>query len=56
MSRGTGAEWKETWSRRDNASWQNLSCSAAGAEGRERGCEDMGKRCCTAHYRQISTI
>jgi hypothetical protein len=36
-SRTDCGTWKEDWSRRERARLQNLSCCAAGAEGRERG-------------------
>ena len=39
---------KEDWSRRERARLQNLSCCAAGADGRERGWAKTGNRGCTA--------
>jgi hypothetical protein len=40
--------WKEDWSRRERVRLQNLSCCAAGADGRERGWAKTGNRGCTA--------
>ena len=47
-SREMGAASEDAWSRRVETRLQKRSCSATVAEGRERGCEDMGNRCCTA--------
>lgn len=37
MSRGSGTEWKEAWSRSDDARLQKRSCCAAGEEARDLG-------------------
>jgi hypothetical protein len=52
-SRGVGTEWKEAWSRRERARLQKRSCWAAGEDGRERGCEEIGRRCCTAIWDKV---
>lgn len=47
-SRGMVTELWDAWSNKSSASLQKRSCCSAVDEGLERGCEDIGRRCCTA--------
>lgn len=55
-SKDNGEEWKDARSRSERARLQKRSCCAAGGDGRDRGCEEIGNRCWTADCHDVWRI